>query len=294
MLSLYELYQLTVFDTCGTLSKAAEELHLSQPTLTRSMQHLEEAFGVSLFTRQKNRIAFNATGRKAAACARALLADADQMVQQVKAFDERLRTVTVFSCAPAPLWKLLPLLSDRFADRTIVSRLHAVPDICDAVLQGRCEIGIVPEAVTGEDLACIPFQRERLSVCLPEDHPLAGADALCFAQLNGLHFLLKSDIGFWQGLCQDKMPDAHFLIQNDPVDFDVLARTSTLPCFTTNLVTPDAGFLARRRCIPITDPEADVTYHFICLPRQQDLCAIAAELAAQNADTPVSAYGYVV
>lgn len=37
MLDLSELEQFVVFADCGTLSKAAEQLHISQPTITRTM-----------------------------------------------------------------------------------------------------------------------------------------------------------------------------------------------------------------------------------------------------------------
>ncbi len=47
MIDLEELSQLTMFAREGTLSKAAEKLHISQPTLSRTMQNLEEVFGVS-------------------------------------------------------------------------------------------------------------------------------------------------------------------------------------------------------------------------------------------------------
>ncbi|MCD8255589.1 MAG: LysR family transcriptional regulator, partial [Oscillospiraceae bacterium] len=65
MLNLYELEQLTAFARYGTLSKTAEELHISQPTLTRTMQHLETEFGVPLFVRGMNRRPLNEAGRKA-------------------------------------------------------------------------------------------------------------------------------------------------------------------------------------------------------------------------------------
>lgn len=53
MLDLLELEQLAAFAEYGTLSKAAQELHISQPTLTRTMKRLEEEFGVPLFVRGK-------------------------------------------------------------------------------------------------------------------------------------------------------------------------------------------------------------------------------------------------
>ena len=48
MLDLNELEQFTTFADLGTLSKTADALHISQPTLTRTMQHIEETFGVPL------------------------------------------------------------------------------------------------------------------------------------------------------------------------------------------------------------------------------------------------------
>lgn len=65
MLDLLELEQLIAFADCGTLSKASEQLHISQPTLTRTMKHVEEAFAVPLFVRGKNKIALNETGMQA-------------------------------------------------------------------------------------------------------------------------------------------------------------------------------------------------------------------------------------
>ena len=56
MLDLSDLYQFVTYADCGTLSAAAEKLHISQPTLTRTMHDVEDAFGVPLFHRGKNRI----------------------------------------------------------------------------------------------------------------------------------------------------------------------------------------------------------------------------------------------
>ena len=66
MFELYQLEQLLAVSECGTLSQAAEQLHLSQSALSRSMQRLEAELQVNLFTRQKNRIELNECGRAAA------------------------------------------------------------------------------------------------------------------------------------------------------------------------------------------------------------------------------------
>ena len=63
MIELYELRQFAAFADCGTLSDAAEFLHLSQPALSRNMKKLEEDMGIPLFTRRKNRLELNENGK---------------------------------------------------------------------------------------------------------------------------------------------------------------------------------------------------------------------------------------
>ena len=84
---IYQLEQLLAFAECGTLSGAAERLHLSQPALSRSMQRLEAELQVPLFHRQKNKIEFNENGRMAADCARQVLDKCQDMISRVQAFD---------------------------------------------------------------------------------------------------------------------------------------------------------------------------------------------------------------
>ena len=65
MFELYQLEQLLAVAKCGTLSNAAEQLHISQPALSRSMQRLENEIQVPLFIRRKNKIELNENGKLA-------------------------------------------------------------------------------------------------------------------------------------------------------------------------------------------------------------------------------------
>ena len=272
MLDLLELQQFVAFADCGTLSKAAEQLHISQPTLTRTMHHVEDAFGVPLFTRGKNRIACNETGLQAVDYARKLLEDADHAVQMVQAFDRSLHTIHVSSCAPAPLWSLLPALTARFPDKTISSRLEEMSTIIEQVVSGNCEIGILPYAFADERLLVVPFLREQLSVCVPKSHPLAQENTLTFSKINGFNCLVRDQLGFWSNLCHEKMPASKFLVQTDNFALEELIRSSTLLCFTTNLAGwKEQEVLRDRVIIPLVDDEATAAYQLLCLPKNKDL-----------------------
>ena len=258
MIDLYELRQLVAFAVLGTLSRVSEEFHISTPSVTRSMQHLEDAFGVPLFTRGKNKIELNDTGLVAVEYARKLLQDAEQTVQQVRLFDQRQRTVVVKSCAPAPLWELLPKLNAQKPGMMVSSAICQNDEVLSAWQDGSCDIAIVPFPMDGAK----PFMRENLFVCVPKDHELATHKSLTFSDINGFNFLLRTELGFWDALCREKMPASKFLVQTDVSVFDELVRASSLPCFTTDYGQLQGGYPGRVN-IPLTDNEAHVTFYLV-------------------------------
>ena len=272
MLNLPELKQFVTYAECGTLSAAAEILHISQPTLTRTMKHVEDSFGVPLFHRGKNRIELTETGRLAVEQSRYLLAEAAKAVQEVQSFEQSLHTIIVHSCAPAPLWTLLPDLSRRFPENTITSQLSDIPDIIQNVRNQKADIGILPGAIQDSELCpellCVPYVKENLFVCVPESHALADSDSLTFSQLNGFNCLLRDHIGFWTNLVKEHMPASRFLVQTDEFEFEELVRSSTLLCFATDLAGGDSP-LPGRQIIPLTDEAAHVSYHLICGPENR-------------------------
>ena len=92
MINFDELEQLIAFAKHGTLVKAADTLHISQPTITRTMKNIEDCFGVKLFERGKNRIRLNDTGKIAVEHAEKVLESARQMMTTVREYDKSLRT----------------------------------------------------------------------------------------------------------------------------------------------------------------------------------------------------------
>ena len=267
MLNLLELEQLAAFAEYGTLSKAAEKLNISQPTITRTMQHLEDEFGVPLFERSKNHIALNETGRRAVDYAAQLLKDAEKAVEYVRAFDRSLHTITVSSCAPAPLWRLLPVLSDAFPDMTLSSSIKSNASVLEDVRSGRCLLAVLPgmpeEGSIPETYCCRPFMKENLAVCVPPDHMLAGYKEVSFEVLNGYNFLLGTRLGFWDDMCREKMPASRFLVQTDQFTMEELIRESSLPCFVTDVAEYDGEIYGDRIVIPISDQAAKITFHIV-------------------------------
>ena len=274
MFELYQLEQLLAFAKYGTLSKAAEELHISQPALSRSMQKLEDELHVILFERQKNKIVLNQNGALAVEYAERVLKQADDMVERVRHFDRSQRTVSVGSCAPAPLWFITPLLSTLYPEMTISSDMKSTELLLQGLRDGIYQFIILQETMDDSDIYCTKYGEEHLYLSLPPAHPLAGHKGVYFKDIDGENILLLSRIGFWNEVCLKKMPSSHFLVQDQQYSFDALVKSSALPSFTSDLAIKRYGKDANRVLVPVLDPEANVSYYFMCLSNTKDTMGI--------------------
>lgn len=261
MPELNQLIQLLAVERFGTLSAAAEQLHISQPALSRSMQKLESELGFALFDHGKNKITLNAAGELAVALARPVVDSMQSFVDRLQAFDRSQRTLAIGSCAPAPLWDLLAMANRLYPEITVSSEMHDSPALLDGVLCGRYQLVILPQPPHTRGVHSFLLGRERLFLSLPPDHPLAGAEALSFDDINGQTILLLADIGFWMQICRKRLPRSHLLVQQQAEDFAALMQASDLPYFVTDLSMPKARRTDKRVAVPLTDPEAHTDYY---------------------------------
>ena len=260
MFEFIQLEQLLAIDKYKTLSKAAEELLISQPALSRSMQRLEEELQVTLFTRQKNKIAFNENGKLALEYARKIVNSSLEMKEHLQAFDKSNHTISIGSCAPAPIWNLTPEVSRLFPDMKIQSDMKSLDELLDGLINNKYQIIITTDEMNLPDIISRKYCEEHLYISLPPAHPLSGHKSLTLNDLNGQSILILSKIGFWYDICKAKMPDSLFLVQEELSALDELRKSSALPSFATDLTNKSSSH-DNRILIPLTDPEVNVTFY---------------------------------
>lgn len=269
MIEIHLFEQLAAFASCGTLSAAAEELHISQPALSRSMQRLEEELGVKLFDRQKSRLTLNENGELTVRFARSLLMQESSMIEQIREFDRKRRTISLGSCTPILIPDFVSLLSRLYDGMTISTEVTGDPNLEQRLRENKYQLAILNREPDKNEFYSVPVENEHLFVFLPPVHPLADAEGLYLRDLDGQTFLLYSQIGFWDGLCRREMPNARFLLQQDMDVLDELVGNSALPAFTTDYVMNRTQTTPDRIAIPILDEEANVTYYCTCLKSEK-------------------------
>ena len=270
-MELYELRQLVAFAECGTLSNAAESLHLSQPALSRNMKKLEEELGIPLFVRGKNHLALNENGAYVLALAKELLSNADTLQTKARAYDRKSRTISLGVCAPAPVWLLTPLLSSQYPDKTIQTEIAEEPALLAGLENSSYQLVVLTTLPDNDAYFAKECGQENLMFALPKGHRYAKRKSLTFAEMNGENMLLMNDIGFWRFVPSVKMPDSRFLTQSDRFSFDELVRSSSLPSFTTNLASKFIDSGADRVNVPISDLDASVTYYLVGRKEQRKM-----------------------
>lgn len=269
MPELNQLSQLIAIAEAGTLSKAAEIVHISQPALTRSMQKLEAELNVTLFDRDKNKVHLNKTGELAVQYARRVLDDVGQMTQNLQAFERSQRTIAVGSCAPAPLVELLCHLSERFAGMNLSSETVSPELLAPRLKENTYQVIVTNTPMDEPGFLCKLFCTEQLYLTVPPAHPLAGKKNGVYAEeLAGETMLLYHNIGIWKHFHDTKMSQTEFIVQDRDDAFNALLRTSAFPAFASNLTLLRWERQKNRIVIPFLDPEAKMTFY--CCVRKEN------------------------
>lgn len=263
-MDLQQLIQLVTIADLKTLSKAAEELLISQPALTRSIQRLEEELDVQLFDRKKNKITLNDNGKLAVEYARRILDESNNMINQLRIYDRSKRMINIGSCAPAPIWGLEYIFHQLYPDIKATSHLDSNETLLLEGLENHeYSIIVINHPLENENYECLKLFDENLYLTVPPAHPLAMCKEISFSDLNGESILLLSTIGFWNEICLKMLPDSHLLFQDNHDIFDELANVSALPNFSSNITMISHINKRNRVFIPITDKEAYASYYVI-------------------------------
>jgi DNA-binding transcriptional LysR family regulator len=158
----------------GSVSRAAEALFITQPTLTARLHALERELGTSLFLRTPHGMRLTDAGRAwipfAERALRALVDGRDALQQVLSASAGHL----MIAAAPAVSTYVLPELLEQFValhPRVEVSvRTGHSEDVVDLVLRDEVQIGL-GRSIRHPDLELRPFHTEELVLVCAPDHP---------------------------------------------------------------------------------------------------------------------------
>jgi len=196
-----ELHQLRYFVAvahAGSFSRAAEQCHVSQPSLSQQIGKLERRLGQRLFDRLGRRVVLTNAGQL-------LLDKADQIVAAVEDVEKTLRDAkgmnggrlavgTIPTVAPY----LLPEVLAKFSAACPAAELTVHEDVTTHLLAevaaGDLDLALLALPLSENRVRIRPLFTERLLLALPAGHPLSRRRRITIADLHQERFILLNEM----------------------------------------------------------------------------------------------------
>jgi len=183
---------LEVYDT-GSFFLAAQQLNMSQPTLTRRVQKLENALGVQLFERTTRSVRITLAGRGFHERAQAILGEARAAQTAMRDSDQyasaKRNAVITVATVPSATHNILPNAIRQHMKRGMSVRYRILESLAgetlDLVRDGEADFGISFGGLDDPVLNFTRLQTDRFVLALSETHPLARTDPIMWADLAG-------------------------------------------------------------------------------------------------------------
>lgn len=170
-------------------ARAAERLHIAQPSLSQQIRRLEQQLGVALLDRSSRRVELTAAGQVLLRDGRNLLADSRRAVRAVRSAAMPSLTVGFYGSAAIAL---LPGTLREFGERhpafTVAVRELALGSL-DELRSGEIDVAFTRLAPGQTDLEVEVLLTEPRVVALPAAHPLAGRPSVAFSDLRDEAFI---------------------------------------------------------------------------------------------------------
>jgi DNA-binding transcriptional LysR family regulator len=191
------LRQLKVFESVArhlNYTRAAEELHLTQPAVSMQVKQLEESLGVGLFEQLGKRIHLTEAGTEVLAYTRTITQQIDELeavLNRMKGLlGGRLR-ISVATTANYFIPTLLGSFSRRFPDVTVTLDITNRETLLRSLAENTTDLVIMGQPPAGADVEAEPFMDNPLVVVAPPDHPLAGKKKIPLKRLQEETFLVR-------------------------------------------------------------------------------------------------------
>lgn len=178
--------------------EAADQLFLTQSTLSKHIQALEKSLDITLFDRTTRRVQLSEAGSVFLPYARELDSVQAQCLTALDRYrQDRSLRLSLGSIPIMSQYRISELLSDfRRAHPEITLRIaeEDSQDLISLLHRGQCQLAFLrtdPEyAPLPEEFTAIRISEDRLAALVSNDHPLAGKDSVPLAELAAEDFLL--------------------------------------------------------------------------------------------------------
>lgn len=176
-------------------TRAAEDLGISQPALSRSIQKLEEELGRPVFERKTRSVALTDAGTLLQSRAQQVLTILEDTKAEITDDGQsgRLRVGAIPTIAPYFLPEVLRQFSEEFPRATLIVQENTTDALLKSCTQGEIDLAILALPVPAKYLEVEQLFQEELLLVLPPDHPLVQKEKIRLRDVEPYPFVLLDE-----------------------------------------------------------------------------------------------------
>lgn len=191
--------QLSVFEAVArrlSFSRAADELHLTQPAVSMQIKQLEGNIGLPLFEQVGKKIFLTEAGNELFHYSRVIaqnLGEVEAVLSELKGLKRGKLKISVASTANYFAPQLLATFSQRFPTITVSLNVTNRGVLLQQLANNEMDMAIMGQPPSGNDLVAESFMDNPLVVIAPVTHPLAQERGIPVERLGQETFLIREE-----------------------------------------------------------------------------------------------------
>ncbi|MGB9887018.1 MAG: LysR substrate-binding domain-containing protein [Moorellales bacterium] len=205
----------------GTLSAAAQHLHLTQPAVTRHLQALEDYYGARLLERRGREVRLTAAGRRLYRSAKEVLRRLERVKREIAELEQLLQGELLLGASTTPGQYLLPELIAAFREEhpglQVSLRIADTLEVLRGVQEGELDLGVVGARRAERGLRFLSLAEDEIVLIVPAGHRLAGREEVLPRELEGELFVWREPGSGTRQIVEERMTAKGVRLAANPV-----------------------------------------------------------------------------
>ncbi|MEH7502175.1 LysR family transcriptional regulator [Neobacillus drentensis] len=196
-----ELLQLKYFQTVAGLehmTKAAEELQIAQPSLSKTISRLEEDLGVPLFDRKNRQLRLNEYGKLFLDRVNRIFLELNEGKREIAERSEQGQSqITLAVSIPRVLPELLSSFLKQYPDIKFQQVLRSTTSMKSQLEKAEIDFCISSVPIEGTDIVWEPLMTEEIYLIVPPEHRLSRREEIVLSEVKNDPFIsMNTGFGF--------------------------------------------------------------------------------------------------
>ena len=278
-----EMHQVRYFlavSEAENFTRAAEACNVTQPSLTRAIQKLEEAFGGPLFHRERNRTILTPLGRRLKPHAERIAEAASAAKDDALAFlsDEtvKVRLGVMSTISPTRMVGFLARLREEVQGLELSLTEAAGPALIEAMTADELDAALMAMPALPPALHAMPLYPERYMIAFPAGHPFQRRNAVDVEALAGIDYLKRVHCEFaehYQALGDAKPLGVNVRYSSEREDWVQAMVAAGMGCSIMPEHLPMMDGIGTR---PLREPKVSRTVSLVTVAGRRHSAALAA------------------